>query len=522
MSDSRVKKSAQNMAMGFIYQAVMLVLSFVSRTAFIHTLGDEYLGINATFADVLSLLSMADLGFGTAMAYSFYKPLAENDHRQVTALINFYKKIYTIIAGAVLILGLACVPFLKYIVNTDEYIPNLEIYYIISLLGIVVSYMFVYKTTLLTADQRDYEVVKVRTWTSVLKTVLQIVSLYIAKNYILYLVIGLATQVLNNLVASKKADSQYPYIKENSRDLKESTVDADIKKSLFENIKSVFIYKVSSTMFSATDNIIISIVVGTAITGRYSNYLMVSNKLLLIEQIVFSAMTASVGNIIVKETAKKRKEVFMAMQSASFIFCGIITSAFCLIINDLINVWLKSDVYVLGTITVVAITLNTYFSCVLQPLWIYRDATGIYKKTKYVMFAGAVVNIVLSFVLGSVMGLAGVIFASAIARLTTYFWYEPKILFREYFDSSAGGYYLSILKNALLVAVTVLVLGISLSGFEITGWLALIVKSVIVGVCCSVIFLVAYSKTEGFKIILDKAKNILARKNKEGLYGQTN
>ncbi|MDO4556905.1 MAG: polysaccharide biosynthesis protein, partial [Lachnospiraceae bacterium] len=118
MEDGRVKKSAQNMITGFFYQALTLILSFVSRTVFIHTLGNEYLGLNGIFSDVLSLLSMADLGFSTAMAYSFYKPLANNDRSEIASLIHFYKKIYNFIAGAVLVLGLACVPFLKYIVNT--------------------------------------------------------------------------------------------------------------------------------------------------------------------------------------------------------------------------------------------------------------------------------------------------------------------------------------------------------------------------------------------------------------------
>lgn len=509
MSDSRVKKSAQNMITGFAYQALMLILSFVSRTAFIQTLGDEYLGINATFSDVLSLLSMADLGFGTAMAYSFYKPLAEDNKEQIAALIQFYKKIYNIIAAAVLILGLVCVPFLKYIVNTEEYIPNLEIYYLFSLFGVVISYLFVYKTTLLTADQKDYKVVRIRMWTSVLKTVLQIAVLYFAKNYILYLAIGIATQFLNNYIASKKTEKEYPYIRRNQNN---SDVNQSVKESLFGNMKSVFLYKLSGTMFSATDNIIISVVVGTAIVGRYSNYLMVSNKLLLVEQIVFSAMTASIGNVIVKETAKKRLQIFQAMQSASFIFCGIITSVFCIMINDLIGVWLNEDIYVLSTVTVIAITLNTYFSCVLQPLWIYRDATGLYMKTKYVMLAGATLNIILSVALGQIMGLAGVIFASAISRLSTYFWYEPKLLFREYFDSSAGRYYISILKNIGLVAGTVLLIGFVSYRVEVNNWMGVFIKGAIVGCLCCVIFMTAYAKTEGFQIIMGKVKGIVAGK----------
>jgi O-antigen/teichoic acid export membrane protein len=516
-NESRVKKSAQNMGMGFLYQAVMLILSFVSRTTFIHTLGDEYLGINATFADVLSLLSMADLGFGTAMAYSFYKPLAENDHRQITALINFYRKVYTIIAVAVFVVGMACVPFLRYIVNTDENIPNLELYYILSLLGIVFSYMFIYKTTLLTADQRDYVVVNVRMWTSVLKTVLQIAVLYLAKDYVLYLIIGIATQFLNNLVASKKADAQYPYL---NKTVGKPSDYAKLKKNIWENMKSVFIYKLSNTLFGASDSIVMSIVLGTAVVGHYSNYLMVNNKLLLIIQIVFSAMTASVGNVMAKENSKKRMEVFSALQSASFIFCGVITCSYCLLINDLIKVWLKDEVYLLSYTTVVAITSNAYFSCVLLPLWVFRDAAGLYKKTKYVMLVSSVENIILSFILGAKMGVAGVLFASSIARITTNLWYEPMVLYREYFHSSVIRYYISMIKNALLVALTIFVLKTALGGIVVESWLMLVVKMAIVGSCCALIFMLAYSQTTGFKIIKDRVYVIISKLRKsEETYG---
>ena len=202
INEGRVKQSAKNMISGFLYQTVTLILSFISRTVFINTLGTEYLGLNGIFTDVLSLLSMADLGFGTAMAYSLYKPLAEHDEDRIAALIHFYKKVYHIIAVTVTVLGLLCVPFLKYIVNTQEEIPNLTWYYLFSLANIVISYLFVYKTTLMTADQKDYKIVNIRMWATLTKTILQILALYLTANYMLYIIIGVLAQFLTNAIAS--------------------------------------------------------------------------------------------------------------------------------------------------------------------------------------------------------------------------------------------------------------------------------------------------------------------------------
>lgn len=504
MEASRSKRTAQNMAVGFTYQGMSIVLSFISQTVFIRTLGAEYLGLNGIFSDVLTLLSMADLGFSTAMAYSFYKPLAENNHDAITSLIVFYKKIYNIIAVVVATVGLCCIPFLKYIVNTEQDIPNLAIYYLFSLASVVTSYLFIYKTTLMTADQKDYKVVTIRMVTTLIKSILQIIVLLFWKNYILYLAIGTAMGLLNNFMASKKAEREYPYIRKIKNKVK---IDSNIKNGIVENMKSVFIYKFSTTMFSATDNIIISIIVSTAAVGMYSNYLMISRKLLLIEQIIFSAMTASIGNVIVKESAKKRFSIFQSMQSLSYIFCGIIASTFCIMINDLIHVWLGND-YLLSTALVIAVSINTYFSCVLQPLWIYRDATGLYQQTKYVMLIAAIENIVLSIILGKIIGISGVIFASAISRVTTYCWYEPKLLFRNYFSESVFRYYLGLFGNAMLSIVVTSAIYLVAQKFYVDTWQALIVKGIIVGTTCSVVFVLVYIRTEGAQNIIRKIKSI--------------
>lgn len=501
--DSRAKNSAHNAAMGFIYHFSGTLLSFISRTIFIQTLGNEYLGLNGIFSDVLSLLSMADLGFSTAMAYSFYKPLADKDEEKIASLIAFYKKIYNVIALVVLGLGLCCIPFLRFIINTQKEIPYLEVYYLFALSNVVLSYLFVYKTTLLTADQKDYKVVKIRNVTQWIRTILRIIVLLIWKNYIIYLAIGTASVLFNNVVGSRTAEKEYPYIKNIKGKI---GAEIDIKKRIVENMKSVFIYKASGTLFNATDNVIISKLISTAMVGLYSNYLMLSSKLLLFIQIVFSSMTASIGNVIAREKAQKRYEIFEALQSMSFIFCGIISTLFCVMANDVIRVWL-GDSYILPKLVVIAITGNTYLSCVLLPLWTYRDASGLYLKTKYVMLFGAVENVVLSIVLGHLIGLAGVIFASAIARITSYCWYEPKLLFNEYFEKDYKPYYFSILKHIILLTVVIISFELCWSQFKVTGIVSLLIKGISTAVVSCLIFFAAFRNTEGAKTLIKRLRS---------------
>lgn len=508
MSSSRTKKSVINMGFNFINQILMLILSFISRTVFIHTLGVEYLGINGLFSDVLSLLSLADLGFNTAMVYSFYKPLAEKDNDKMAALTLFYRKVYNIIAFSVGAVGLALVPFIRQIVNLEKDVPNLEIYYVLSLVGIVVSYLCVYKTSVVTADQNNYIITRITIIINLIRTTIQILSLLLFKNYILYLVIGVICNVSNNLIASHTATKKYPFIKQT--DKKISKIE---KKEIFNNIKSVFLYKVSSVLLNATDNILISTIVGTIVVGYYSNYLMITNKITTFYGLIFSSLTASVGNLIVKEKKEKRYEVFLCEQSVSFMISAIVIPCFTILIDDLIVVWLGKG-YILDVVTVVAISLNMYLACVLQPLWSYREATGLYTKTKYIMLLCALANIILSIILGLFMGITGIIFASAISRIATYVWYEPKVLFKEYFGMSPKYYFIDTIKNTIFIGIitTVIYMFNIFVKWNAYSWDKLFIKATVVAIICIGASFVVYSKSQGVKMIVSKIKQIKSSK----------
>lgn len=494
---SRTKKSLKNVIFNLSNQFITIILSFISRTVFIRTLGIEYLGINGLFSDVLGMLSMADLGFNTAMVYSFYKPIAENNKDKIAALITFYRKVYNIIALVISIIGLSLTPFIKYIVNIDKNIPMLEVYYIFALAGVIVSYLYVYRTSIITADQKNYIVTRITIIINIIKTISQIISLILFKNFIIYLVINISFNILNNTIASHKAVTLYPYIKK-----RVSLPKSDITK-IFTNLKSVFIYKISSVLLTATDNVIISTVVGTIAVGYYSNYLMVSNKINQIIALFFTSLTASIGNIIVKENATKRYEIFSIEQSISFIISGVVVPCFIILINDLVVVWLGSE-YSLGYMLSIAMALNLYLSCVLQPLWSYREATGMYQKTKWVMFLAAICNIVLSLILGFLWGVIGIIFASAISRIITYVWYEPKLLFKDYFERSSKYYFIDIFKNFSIICTITILLSLISYFIKSTSWYTFLIKGIIcASTSCLAVFF-CYKNSDGVKLIKKK------------------
>lgn len=502
----RTKNSYKNIVMGLANNFVVLLLSFISRKLFIRYLGVELLGINGLFVNILSILSLADLGFGTAMSFSFYKPLSERDEEKLAALITYYKTVYNIIAAGVASLGILLLPFLKYLVNVEQDIPFLWLYYLIFLTNTVISYLFVYKSSILNAAQKNH---LVSTWSiivNIAKIVMQVIVLILFKNYFVYLFITILSSLGNNLVVSIVAEREFPAIK------RKETLGQGDKKEILSSLKAVFLYKISGTLLNSIDSILISVLISTAMVGYYTNYQTIVLNLTQIITIVFTSVTASIGNVIITESQETRHRVFKTMQMISFFLSSLIAICVYCCSEEFIVLWLGQE-YVLGKWVVLAITFNLFFSTSMQPLWSFREATGLYKKTKYVMLVAAGLNLIFSVVLGYYLGLAGIILATVMAKASTYFWYEPHILFKEYFGKSEKGYYLEYGFNLMLLTVGI-VASIYLTRLlpHAETFVLWVCKALLCCLVACLLYVIAYGRTEQFRYVVGKAQDIFKRK----------
>lgn len=499
---SRTYNSIKNIVFSLGNQIAIMFLNFFSRAIFIQVLGAEYLGINGLFSDILMMLSLADLGLGSAMIYSFYKPLKENDNIKIVALVNFYRKIYRIIALAVAIIGISLIPFLNDLVNIENPIENLKLYYILFLINSVVSYLFVYKSSVINADQKGYILSTYSTVINIIRIILQTIFLFVTKNYIIYLIIQIFSTFINNLFISYKADKIYPFLKGDNK------LSSEEEKNIFLNIKAVFLYKISGVLINGTDNILISTIVGTVFVGYYSNYNMIISTISRFITTIFSSLNASIGNLMLEEDFEKKYEVFKLLQMFSFIIGIICTICLYILINDFIILWIGEN-YILDNFTLIAILANFYLSCVLPPIWSYREATGLFIKTKYVMLMTALINIILSVLLGLKFGIGGIILASALAKLSTYFWYEPILLFKTYFNESVKEYFRLHLINFTILLTTSFVTVKITKSILVTGWLSLILKAIIVFTIPTLICLCIFVRTKEFITLKGRIKQFL-------------
>jgi len=476
-------------------QILTLVFSFLTRIVFIHAFGESYLGINGLFTNILSVLSLAELGVSSTIVYCMYKPIVDKDYHRLTALMNYYKKLYRVIGTVVAVIGLILVPFLDKLVNLDVDIGNVTFYYLLYLLNTVSSYFLVYKTAILTADQKSYIIKICRVAiTAVQFVVLAIVAL-VLKNFYAYLSLQIGFSILHNVICSRIAQKQYPFIADKAE------LEKSEKNKIWSNIFSMFSYQVGNVLLNNTDNILISILVNTVAVGFYSNYSMIVLSVGTFLQLLFSSIQASVGNLAAEGNETKQYQIFNVIQFMSFWTTSFCVVCFMVLFQDAITI-LYTDHYLLGYDIVTVCAINFYVQYILYPIYCYRSTVGLFRQTRWIMLFTSVINIVLSIVFGKIWGLFGILLATSISRIVTNFWYEPIKLFHIYFKQNAVQYFLKQFGAAAITIVLVIpmvCISRCMDGMDL--YLRFITKIAMCIIIPNTVFFVLFRKTTEFRYL---------------------
>lgn len=451
---SRTENSIINSAMSIVTQVLTVVLNFAVKTVFIKMLNDEYLGVNGLFTNIITMLSLADLGIGIAIPYSLYKPLAKKDEHKINVLMNFYKKVYTIIGIAVLLIGLSLTPFLGLIIkDIPKNVPHLSLIYILFVIHSASSYFFVYKKFLIDSDQKGYITSRIIFTFSTLLSIIQIILLVTTKNYILFLLSSIILVIIQNIYISSKANKLYPFIKNKTDEKLEKEDMEGIKK----NVSSLFIYKVGTVIMNGTDNIIISKFIGLIIVGFYSNYVLIINSITTVLNQIFNAITSSIGNLVVTTNKKRNKEVYDNLNFANFWLYALFGVCIIVLINPFINIWIGKK-YVMGFSIVFLLVLNFYVLGMQSVTNSFRNAYGLFWIAKYRPIIMVIINIVISVVLVQFIGIEGVLIGTLVSRLVTTAWLDPYIVHKYGFEISPKSYYIDYLKYLVIFTAISIIL----------------------------------------------------------------
>lgn len=506
-NESRVINAAKNVGFGTVLEVFSLLLSFVTRKIFLQLLGNDYLSVNGLFTNILTILSFTELGIGSAIIYSLYKPLAEDDKEKIRKLLRLFKDSYTVISLAIGVLGIALIPFLRHIISDVPQVQeDIRVLYILFLGNTILSYVFGYKKSLLTADQKNYIVISIYQLVHIFQLVAQIVVLYITHDYILYLCLMMGCTLLNNIISSCYVNRKYPWIKGS---VKEERLSKKERKPLFDNIKNIFVYKIGSVILNGTDNIIISSVINTALVGFSSNYIMIINAVSAVVNQGCSGLNASIGNYNVKADKKENERVFNQLNLISYWMFGMVSVMLACFLSSFIEIcWLGKD-YVLSKGIVLTLVASFYFSSINSIPSSYRIAMGFFRQSRYAPLLAAIINIILSVILAKFMGLSGIFLATSIAKISTYCIIDPYNVYKRGFNKSPKTYYLKfVLRFILLVAIYIIIEWV-LSFVNIAGLLGLIVKVPIALLIYNLILFVVYMRDRAFLDLVERFKGRL-------------
>lgn len=503
----RTKNTFKNMVFGMFSLFLTTIASFVLRTIFIRKLGTDYLGLNGLLTNILSMLSLAELGIGTAIGFSLYKPLSENNTEKIKVLMKFYKKSYITIGIIVLSTGLLLIPFLPYFVKEISTIEHFYLIYILYLVNTAYTYLFSYKRTLINSDQKGYKLTVQTTTFKILLTIFQICYLFIGNNYIIYLLIQLLFGFIENIYINHKINKEYPYLKEKT----EEKLSEEEKNNISKNVNGMLFHKIGDYCINGTDNIIMSKFIDLSTVGLYSNYTMIMNCVNSFLITIFNSAAASFGNLISSENEDSVYNKFEIFNFLAFWLYGFSSLAFLFLLNPFIELWFGEE-YLIGMSVVLVVIINYYFTSMRVPLGVIKSSAGIYHQDKYIPLIQSLVNLVVSIIAVKKLGLVGIFIGTLVSSILVAFPTRAYFVYKYVFKKKVYYYFVDFFKYFSIIVFEGLIIYII---FDFISFPNLIInfifKIIIICIIPNLINLIIYLKSNIFKQFIQIVKFTLRR-----------
>lgn len=506
--NSRLGNAGRNVTFGMLLKAYQIIMPFLMRTAMMYAMGMGYLGLNSLFGSVLWVLNLAELGVGSAMVYSMYQPIIDHDTKTICALLKLYRKYYRIIGAVIAIVGSILTPFIPYLVKSGTPADiNIYIVYLLNLLSTVLTYwLFAYKNSLLTAHQRNDVASKVMLFTNTIQYLLQLYTVIVLKDYYIYLIVQICTQVVTNLLTAYFANKMYPEYHP------KGNLALEKIRSINQKIKDVFTMKVGQVIVSSVDTIVTSAFLGLTYNAIYNNYNYVITAAFGIVKVFFDSCMAGIGNSILTESPRKNFIDLKKMTLITLWMTGYCCVCLLCLFQPFMTIWAGKQ-NLLDFSCVICFVVYFFLEELNQLLITYKDAAGIWHQDRFRPLVTAFVNLALSIILVQFMGIDGVILATVISILGVGIPWILYNLFTTIFKEGADikEY---IRKLIFYTVVTIIVCAVSyfLCTFVPDGnLLLLILKGLFCTVVSNIMFFLFYFKTAEFDMVKQLANRFLHR-----------
>lgn len=428
MKINRTKNAINGSLWGIVNRFVCTIVPFAIRTIIIREFGEEYAGLNSLFTAILQVLNLSELGITSAIVYSLYRPIAEDNYEEINGLICFYRKVYFYIGLVIFVLGIGCIPFLPDLIN-GEYPDEVNIYilYLIFLTNTCISYFFfAYKEAVLTAYQRIDLLNIVKLCMIVIQYVLQIFILMKFHNYYLYCGVLMVCTFFRGFINYLLANRYFPQIKCCG------TVDKLHRAHIRKNMLGIALGKICTVSRGACDNIIISAFISLSMLAVFDNYYYVMSAAMAFLNVIETAMVSGVGNSLVTENENKNYHDFSRINYLFMVLCGICVSVLVCVYQPFMSRWVGSGL-MLPTSTMILFCVYFYISCMSTIPSVYLTALGMWWNMKLKSLVEVVLNLSLNIVLVKRFGIAGILSATILTLFFISFMWGSAILYSYYY-----------------------------------------------------------------------------------------
>ncbi len=413
MKIERTKNAKKSIAVGMILKVYQMVMPFLMRSAMIHFMGIQYLGLNSLFTSVLHILNLAELGVGSAMVFSMYKPIAQDDTETICALMRLYRTYYRVIGLLIGVVGAALTPLIPHLI--EKGVPDeLDIYtlYLLNLGSTVLTYwLFAYKNCLFNAHQRTDVASTVTMLTTTVQYGIQLLVMIYFKNYYVHIIVALVTQALNNMLTAFVATKMYPQY------MPKGKLSKDRTKNINRRIRDLFTGKLGSVILTSADSVVISAFLGVTVLAIYQNYYFIVTSVIGVVEIILQSITAGLGNSYVTETKEKN---YKDLRKFTFLFTwllGICVCCFLGLYQPFIRMWLRREEWMLGYGAVVCFTVYFFVYCLNRLLNVYKDAAGLWHEDRFRPLVTAMVNLGLNLWWVNIWGIYGVLLSTVASMI---------------------------------------------------------------------------------------------------------
>lgn len=405
-------------------------------------LGSEYLGLNGLFYSILGVLSLAELGFGSAVVSHMYKLVATDDHKLFCAYLRFYRSVYRYVGSFIFIVGLCLLPFLRHLIHGN--VPsdiNLHIVYVMFLANSAIGFVFfAYRGSILHAYHSGYILTYIGIFSSIVEFLVLCLVLYLTHNYYYYLIIVISRTVLENIIIYFATRKYFPNI------VPEGKLPSEERKRVVKDVTAIVLHKIGGIINGYSDNLVISAFIGLTAIGAFGNYTHITGAVAGVIGSLCYSMSGGFGNKIHTESREDNFDLLMKVHR--MLMCLIIWCAAMLLalFQPFMVLWIRNRPELLcHFLTPLLLVIWFYEKQSRESLRMFKQAAAIWQKDKWKAIVANIANLAMNVTFVMIFPdeykLDGVILSTIVSEILIQLPWESYAVFTSFFGRKEAVYY---------------------------------------------------------------------------------